>query len=196
MLGQWHPWLHPVGQRVILQPVVEGRHFAQVCPVSNEKLSSAQGGSCQVKFAVVNFAVRNFAEPPWILSGTPCESPQCVPLVCEKFVENPEFRGGNFAVNLKHEISHAKLKCATNPPPPLCSTLGSSSRLCNGNPPCGGDRGAPGHPQDVPMILQHRHRTQRLTPQGRYNNTGTGTAPSPSIAHALGVAKHNHRSNE
>ena len=35
----------------------------------------------------------------------------CVLLVCEKFMENPEFRVGNFAVNLKREISHVKLKC-------------------------------------------------------------------------------------
>ena len=32
-------------------------------------------------------------------------------LVCEKFAENPEFRVGNFVVNLKREISHAKSKC-------------------------------------------------------------------------------------
>ena len=45
----------------------------------------------QVKFAVVNFAVGNFAEPHE-LSGS---CPQCVLLVCEKFAENPEFRVGN-----------------------------------------------------------------------------------------------------
>ena len=44
----------------------------------------------------------------------PRQSPQCVLcvlVVYEKFAENPEFRAGNFTVNLKHEISHAKLKC-------------------------------------------------------------------------------------
>ena len=58
----------------------------------------------------------NFAEPPRILCGTPRQSPQCVPLVCQKFAENPEFRVGNFAVNLKRETSHAKLKGHENPP--------------------------------------------------------------------------------
>ena len=36
------------------------------------------------------------------------QSPQRIPLVCEKFAENPEFHVGNFAVNLKREISHTK----------------------------------------------------------------------------------------
>ena len=48
----------------------------------------------------------------------PRQSPQCVLLVYKKFAENPEFRLGNFAVNLKREISNAKLKCHENPPPP------------------------------------------------------------------------------
>ena len=48
----------------------------------------------------------------------PRQFPQCALLVCEKFAENPEFRVGNFAVNLKREISHANLKCHENPPPP------------------------------------------------------------------------------
>ena len=39
-------------------------------------------------------------------------------LVCEKFMENPEFCAVNFAVNLKCEISHAKLKSHKHPPPP------------------------------------------------------------------------------
>ena len=51
----------------------------------------------------------NFAAPPR-------QRPQCVPLVCEKFAENPEFRGGNFAANLKREISDTKSKCHDNPP--------------------------------------------------------------------------------
>ena len=49
-----------------------------------------------------------FRGAPWILCGTPRQSPQRGLLVCEKFAENPEFRVGNFAVNLKREISHAK----------------------------------------------------------------------------------------
>ena len=49
---------------------------------------------------------------------SPRQSPQCVPLVCEKFAENPEFRMGNFAANLKREICHRKLKC--HEPTPLC----------------------------------------------------------------------------
>ena len=71
----------------------------------------------QVKFAVVNFAVENFVEPPGLSGSCPRQSPQCALLVCEKFMENPEFRVGNFAVNLKREISHANLKCHETPPP-------------------------------------------------------------------------------
>ena len=51
------------------------------------------------------FRCGKFCGAPWILCGTPRQSPQCVLLLCEKFVENPEFRVGNFAVNLKREIS-------------------------------------------------------------------------------------------
>ena len=51
---------------------------------------------------------------PWIECITPPpprpESTVCI-AECEKFAENPEQRVGNFAVNLKCEISHAKLKC-------------------------------------------------------------------------------------
>ena len=75
---------------------------------------TTRGGkfSRQVEFTVVNFAVSECI--------TTRQSPQCVPLVCKKFAENSEFRVGNFAVNLKCEISHAKLKCHGNPPtPPL-----------------------------------------------------------------------------
>ena len=48
----------------------------------------------------------------------------CVLLVCEKFAENPEFRVGNFAVNLKREISQAKLQCHEIPPPPVLAVHG------------------------------------------------------------------------
>ena len=50
------------------------------------------------------------------------QRPQCVLRVCEKFAENPEFRVGTFAVNLKREIFHAKLKChkITLPPCTFC----------------------------------------------------------------------------
>ena len=54
------------------------------------------------------FRCGKFRGAPWILCGTLRQS-QCVLLVCEKFAENPEFCVGHFAVNLKREISHAKL---------------------------------------------------------------------------------------
>ena len=38
-----------------------------------------------------------FRGAPWI--DTLNQSPQCAPLVCEKFAVNPEFRSGDFAVN-------------------------------------------------------------------------------------------------
>ena len=61
------------------------------------------------------FRCGKFRGAPW------SHSPQCVLLVCEKFVENPELRVGNFRVNLRREISHAKLKCHKPPPPrPVC----------------------------------------------------------------------------
>ena len=63
------------------------------------------------------FRCGKFRGAPWILCGTPRQSPECVLLVCKKFAENPEFCVGNFAVNLKREISYAKLKCHN---PPLC----------------------------------------------------------------------------
>ena len=63
-----------------------------------------------------------FRGAPWILCGTAGRSPQCVPLVCKKFAENTEFRVGNFAVNLKREISHAELKCHEIHPP-LCKYI-------------------------------------------------------------------------
>ena len=73
--------------------------------------------SRQVKFAVVN-SLWEISQSPLVECITTRQSPQCVPLVCDKFTENPEFRMGNFAGNLKREISHAKLKCHENPPPP------------------------------------------------------------------------------
>ena len=63
------------------------------------------------------FRCGKFRRAVCILCGTPRQSPECVPLVCEKFAEDPEFRMGNFAVNVKREISHAKLKCHEIPPP-------------------------------------------------------------------------------
>ena len=77
----------------------------------------------QVRFAVVNFAVGNFAEPPGVRVPPARQSTQCVLLVSEKFAEKLEFRVGNFAVNLKRKISHAKLKCHGNPPPPYCNNV-------------------------------------------------------------------------
>ena len=51
--------------------------------------------------------------------------------------EGPEFRLGNFAVNLKREISHATLKCHQIPPPPLyvqilIPTDGAAQSTANG----------------------------------------------------------------
>ena len=60
-------------------------------------------------------------------------------LVCEKFAQIPEFRVGNFAVNLKCEISHAKLKC--HDPPPLYMPMNnffSQVREHAGTPTSGG----------------------------------------------------------
>ena len=56
----------------------------------------------------------------------PSESTVCTASV-QKFTENPEFRVGNFAVNLKREISHAKLKCHESPPPLDLESTHSSS---------------------------------------------------------------------
>ena len=60
--------------------------------VPTDSVQGGGGGSCQVKFAVVNFAVGNFAKSPWGHSLTPRQSPQCVQPVCEEFAENAQFR--------------------------------------------------------------------------------------------------------
>ena len=73
-----------------------------------------------------------FRGAPRVECITPRQSPQCVPLVCKKFAEIPEFRVGNFVVNLKHEISHAKLKCHETPPPPCPGTLPARRRCTAG----------------------------------------------------------------
>ena len=54
----------------------------------------------------------------------------CTAGVCEKFAENPEFRVGNFAVDLKREISHAKLKCHENFAPPVVCFDSLSEFFC------------------------------------------------------------------
>ena len=112
-----------------------------LCPIEPGWVRDVQGGGIyrQVKFAVVNFAWE-ISRAPWILCGTPRQSPQCVLLVCEKFAENPEFRVGNFAVNLKREISHAKLKCPEIPPPSLYNpcpqaTGGGAAKMVLPQPP-------------------------------------------------------------
>ena len=74
------------------------------------------------------FRLRNFAEPHVLIGSRPCQSPQCALLVCEQFAENPEFHVGNFAVNLKREISHAKLKCHEIPPPLYVCSAASDKR--------------------------------------------------------------------
>ena len=75
--------------------------------------SSPEGGG---GFAPSQIRGGIFRGPPWTLCGTPRQSPQCVLPVREKLAENPEFRVGNVAVNLKREIPHAKLKCHDPPP--------------------------------------------------------------------------------
>ena len=84
--------------------------------------SSLTGGakiSRQVKFAVVNFAVGNFAEPPGFCVVPPARVPSVHRWCARNSRRTPEFRVGNFAVNLKREISHAKLKCHEIPLPPV-----------------------------------------------------------------------------
>ena len=113
----WRYYLH-----VVKIDLLVVRHKAHtVC----EAQCAIQGGGDNFALSQVrgvNFAVGNFAEPHGLSGSCPRQSPQCVLLVCEKFAENPEFRVGNFAVNLKREISHAKLKCHETPPPP-CTVL-------------------------------------------------------------------------
>ena len=70
------------------------------------------------------FRCGKFRGAPWILCGAPRQSPQCVLPVCQKFAENPEFRVGNFAVNLKREI-----KVPRNPPPLHGVAVGALSAL-------------------------------------------------------------------
>ena len=77
------------------------------------------------------FRCGKFRGAPWMLCITTRQSPQCGPLVCEKFAENPEFRMGNFAVKLKREISHAKLKYH-EPPPPVGTARGFWVELYEG----------------------------------------------------------------
>ena len=90
--------------------------------MADRRPTGGGGISRQVKFAVANFAVGNFTGPHGLSVVPPRQSPQCGLLVCEKFAENPEFRVGNFAVNVKREIEMPR-----NPPPPppyCCSDKG------------------------------------------------------------------------
>ena len=85
------------------------------------------GGSCQVKFAVVNFA-----EDPWNLCGTFHSQKCCSVLGVAGSVElsdrchfcgSPWICVGNFSAYLKREGSHMKLSApeiSRNPPPPPC----------------------------------------------------------------------------
>ena len=82
-------------------------------PVQVTVATAGEGGNGGAK----SNSLWEISRSPWILCGTPRQSPQCVPLVCEKFAENPEFRVGNFAVHLKRSLSHAKLKRHEIPPP-------------------------------------------------------------------------------
>ena len=81
------------------------------------------------------FCCGKFRGAPWVEYITPRQSPHCALLVCEQFAENPEFRVGNFAVNLKRDISHAKLKRHEPPPPRMCCKHRRKSSL---DEECGG----------------------------------------------------------
>ena len=73
------------------------------------------GISRQVTFAVVSFAVKNFAEPLDFVWYPPPESTMCTAGVRE-LRGAPGFCVGNVAVTLNCEISHAKSKSHENPP--------------------------------------------------------------------------------
>ena len=47
-------------------------------------------------FCAKSNSLWEISRSPLVECITPRQSPQCVPLVCEKFTENPEFRCGKF----------------------------------------------------------------------------------------------------
>ena len=51
---------------------------------------------------------------PWVEWIPPPPESQCVPLVCEKFAENPEFRVGNCAVNERPSNIPFNCTCYSN----------------------------------------------------------------------------------
>ena len=92
-----------------------------VCICSNVRrfeIQSTEGGGGN--FRAKSNSLWEISRTPPVECITPRQSSQCVLLVYQNVAENPEFRVGNFAGNLKREISHAKLKCHETPPPP-CS---------------------------------------------------------------------------
>ena len=88
------------------------------------------GFSCQIKFAVVNFAAGNFTEAPgfWVVKFA--DSPRNV-VICRalqprwslatgaNFAEEAGFCMENFAAHLKRELSHTNLTAPETPAPPL-----------------------------------------------------------------------------
>ena len=88
------------------KPFHEARAERNVSVHNPQEVEAERDGSCKTLVTVT-------------VCINPRQSPQCVLcvlVVYEKFAENPEFRAGNFAVNLKREISHVKLKCHEIPP--------------------------------------------------------------------------------
>ena len=83
--------------------------------------------SCQVEFAVENFAAGNFVEASGFcvvdFANTPRNVVVCRALQAQwslatgaNFAEDPGFCGGVFAANWKREISHTKLTAPELPP--------------------------------------------------------------------------------
>ena len=75
----------------------------------------------QPKFAVVNFAMGNFAEPPGLSGSCPRQSPQCV-LVCTASVREihgqPGISRGKFRGQFETQNFPCEIKVPRNPPPP------------------------------------------------------------------------------
>ena len=111
-------------------PSLGGNPECNFCPMASspDGLISRGGMSCQIKFAVANFAAGNFAESPGFCVVNFADTPRNV-VVCgalqgrwsvatgANFAEG--FCVGNFAANLRREIYNTKLTAPEIPPPPL-----------------------------------------------------------------------------
>ena len=117
-VGQWSATGLDLGAGCIKQCHI--RHQSSIACIKQYKAKyQVQGGggvSRQVKFAVVNFAVGNFVEPPGFCVVPPARVHNLY-CWCARNSRSPEFCVGNFAVSLKREISHAKVECHEIPPP-------------------------------------------------------------------------------